>query len=69
MQSRNKAITQWIKEIREVATEAREPGSNLKAVNAFLSASAKNLAYLKFEESLRAKTKSIKATSKAKKAA
>jgi hypothetical protein len=69
MQSRHKALQQWKKEIREVATETREPGSNLKALNAFLSACAKNLAYLKFEESLRAKTKATKATKKAKKAA
>jgi hypothetical protein len=60
-------VSQWLKEIREVATESRESGANIKAINCFLSASGKNLAYLKFQESLKAKSKASKATKKAKK--
>jgi len=55
MAKKTNSLDKWMEEIREVATESRSPGANLSALNCFLSASSKNLSYLKFAEQLKAK--------------
>lgn len=54
------SLNQWVKEIREVATESRRPGADVKSLNVYLNAAGKNLSYLKFEASLNKISKKTK---------